>query len=81
MEPMEPMITAAVTNSGSKGMSLKSKPVIVTCLLAILSFILIFTQSILNWIKNLSTDDRVWEKAIHFMRTYKNSSADKCEAR
>lgn len=75
-----PQVAAAVTSSNANSLSLKSKPVIVTCLLAILSFLLIFTQSLLNWIKNLTTDERVWERALDLLRTYKNSS-DLCEGR
>lgn len=59
-------------DAGGKSLSMKSKPVIVTCLLAFLSFILIFTQSVLNWIKNLTTDDRVWDRAMEMIVTVQN---------
>ena len=61
-----------------KSSYIKSKPVIVTCLLAILSFMLILTQSVLNWIKNMSTDDRIWDRAVQIILALQNSS-DVCQ--
>lgn len=78
METFLPEV-AAQTQEQKKACSMKSKPVIVTCLLAILSFFLMFTQTILNWIKNLSTDDRVWERAMELILTFRNSSTGPCK--
>ena len=78
IDAMEEMIPQVANTTSRNANLLKNKPVLVTCLLAILSFILIFTQSILNWIKNLTTDERVWQRALELMRTYKNST-DQCE--
>ena len=54
-----------------------NKPVIVTCLLAILSFFMLFTNAILNWIQKLSTDETVWDKMLTIISLYSNSTCDR----
>lgn len=56
------------------------KPVIVTCALATMSFMIILVQTILNWVETISTDDRIWDRAKDLMELYlqRNQSEQIC---
>ena len=65
MEATAQVTSATVQQGASSFMAGNNKPVIVTCLLAILSFFMLFTNAILNWIQQLSTDETVWDKMFN----------------
>ena len=55
-------------NKGSQPAAKSCRAVTLSCWLAFLTFIIVFTQSILSWLKDLTTKDEFWDNAERFFR-------------
>jgi len=50
--------------------------VALSCVLSLFSFMIVFSQTILNWLLKVSSDDQFWENAIRLASTIRDAAAD-----
>lgn len=63
----------AMHRGGEEGLRLPPKRMVaLSCVLSLFSFVIVFSQTVLNWLMQLSTvDEKVWQNAIRLATVLK----------